>query len=374
MCTRSFESLSEAQLKSIEKQMLPGALSESGFLVQGDSLMDVYGDDKSYLQKVNITYDQIADVLETIAGKTYRKRKLLYERNPDGNIYDDFLIDGRYKVKVQSYMGAQTCPFQDPEDKNYYGYQYGSADIFVEDTKTGKKIVYNTLLPHMIRHHHFFESPRVSHRVDPEQIIQMFDIQPNVDYAPKYVTEYQWSLGSGSSHLDDHEKECFDKFMKVLAIDTYETPDFTAYIMPGCFLMSTRLYKGDMDACSYEQARRQMIEHDNKSSEEWNTTCSSDSSKSHIYTEDEIATIIRKEMELTKLYHENGTLFHPEDDNVNINMLVIKKNYVPWLDKRDELKFTFKGAKAKVSKYQAYSSGSISKYKYIPVEEDCNTA
>ena len=367
MCTRSFENVSQDELKSIEKQMLPGALSESGFLLQGDSLVDVYGYDKSYLQKVGITYDQIADVLETIAEKAYRKQKVLYERNPDGDVYGDLMIDGRYKIKLVSYRGAQTCPFQDPTDKHYYGYEYGSTDVHVEDIKTGKKITYSTLLPHMIRYHHFFESPKVSHRVDPAQIIEMFNIQPGVNYEPKRVTELTWSLQSGSSHLLTQYHTKYNLFFKTLAIDKIKNDKFIAYVTP-CRIAMIELYSLDIMDDSYEQMRKNMYKEDNKRAEEWNNKSSG--SNSHIYTEDEINTAIKKELELIKLFNENGTLIHPEDKNVRMNMMVIKDSYAHWYQQKEELEFKYKDVNVKVSKYNEYSYGNVGKYTYIQVEED----
>lgn len=173
MCQRSFESLSPKDIDDIQKIMLPGGKSESGFLLHGDSLRDIYEADRKFLEKLGITYQQISDVLTTVLHKAIRKRHHHYEKTKDFWPEEGFLVDGRYRVKIVTYMGAQTCPFQDPEDKRYFGYEYGDSDITVTDEKTGRTLKYNTLLPHMIEHHHFFESPNVSHRLNPENVIDM---------------------------------------------------------------------------------------------------------------------------------------------------------------------------------------------------------
>jgi len=109
----------------------------------------------------------------------------------------------------------------------YYGYEYGSTDVLIENLNTGKKIQFNTLLPHMIRYHHFFESPNVSHRLDPKDVIEIFNLQEGIDYSPKYVTKYYWSIDMSSSHLEDYIKELKNNIIEQSAtricLNKYET-------------------------------------------------------------------------------------------------------------------------------------------------------
>src|SRR5579883_3192081 len=160
MCERAFETLSDEEIAFIQERMLPRNLeteeekkmkriSVSGFLLPGESLREIYEVDRRFLENARITYDQIADVLTTVVGKACRKRHHHYKKTNDYWPTEGFLVDGRYQVKINTYAGAQECPFQDPTDTRYFGYQYGSSDVTVMDTKTRKQLVYNTLLPHM---------------------------------------------------------------------------------------------------------------------------------------------------------------------------------------------------------------------------------
>ena len=54
-CNKSFGSFSQDELDKIEKIMLPGKLSETGFIQKGDSLLKIYQDDKIYLDRAGIT-------------------------------------------------------------------------------------------------------------------------------------------------------------------------------------------------------------------------------------------------------------------------------------------------------------------------------
>jgi hypothetical protein len=87
-------------------------------------------------------------------------------------------------------------------------------------------------MPHMIRHHHFFQSPQVSHRVDPEKVIRMFDLKPGVNYAPKYVTTLVWTIRSAASRFDSGQQEKMERLMKVLAVKTSKTEKLTIYVFP----------------------------------------------------------------------------------------------------------------------------------------------
>jgi len=185
-CNLPYEQLSPEELVEIEYRMYPGNYSQSGFLQQGDSLIEVIDNDKRYLRSVNITYKQIVDRIETIIGKYYRSLDLKKE---------SMLIENKYKITSICSLGAQECPFQNKKkDQGYHGHEYGNADITIVNIETGESITFSNLLPHMIVKHHFFESPKSLYRLDPSQIIRILDIKPNIDYQPTYKYFYSWDL------------------------------------------------------------------------------------------------------------------------------------------------------------------------------------
>jgi len=101
-CNVSFEELDDNEINKIEKRMYPGKYSVLGFLQPGEILMNVYKNDKIFLDKINITYKQMYYKLRTIVGKYYRSLKLGKE----------CLIEGKFTVSSICYNGAQICPFQ----------------------------------------------------------------------------------------------------------------------------------------------------------------------------------------------------------------------------------------------------------------------
>jgi hypothetical protein len=234
-CNRDFKDISQEELDTIEKSLYPvidllpenykqldhlgkikavygikddGLISHAGFLKQGEKLRDIYQKDMESLNRHQITTDQIADLLTSFMKKFNNERKLEGQTSSEersiikktieklnGNPFSHYpmhpdlccsdiavlQIDGRYVVFYRYFMGSQTCPFQHPDDKSYHGYNYGCRDYYVYDTEKEEGFGFGCLLPHMIREHQFFEGS-VPYRVDPEQIIRLFEMKPGVDY------------------------------------------------------------------------------------------------------------------------------------------------------------------------------------------------
>ncbi len=219
--------LSKEELLRVENVCHDKNFSKACFLKEDQSLLEVCKADRDYLESVKISPKQISDRMKYIV-----KLAFLLNQHPTENyigkdvpfiIYgNDHISDERYTYETPDYivryvgwMGAQTCPFQSPEDKHYYGYEYGCSDFLIINKRTGKHIQFNSLLWHMIEIHTFFEGPQTLYRVEPSIVIDVLDIHPGVDYSPEYTEENVWELkGSGSY---DEEKE----IIKKIALETY---------------------------------------------------------------------------------------------------------------------------------------------------------
>ena len=149
--------------------------------------------------------------------------------------YVPMVVENIYEVtKCTIYMGAQECPFQNREkDSGYHGYEYGDRDVTITNIRTGKAIEFNTLLIHMIRCHHFFESPKSSHRLNPKDVIELFDLKPGMDYSPKYQYYYLWSMNS-SGNCGPSLTDADLKLIKQMALKSYsqktEQVDLIAFL------------------------------------------------------------------------------------------------------------------------------------------------
>lgn len=67
--------------------------------------------------------------------------------------------------------GSERCPFLSEEV--YHGFQYGAADVFVVNRTSGASFQYSSLLPHMIKHHRFFEGAGATYRLDPNLVCKV---------------------------------------------------------------------------------------------------------------------------------------------------------------------------------------------------------
>ena len=220
-CNVSNDQLSMEEWSSIESRMRPDRYSQVGFLAEDEKLSTVIEQDRQTLQHFGITYDQIADILKYIEDKYIKSSHLVA------------LINEKYQVSSVCYMGAQECPFQNHKlDDRYHGVDYGSVDLTVKNVATGKTITFGTLLHHLIRAHHFFESPKSPYRLDPVDVIELFDLKPGVVYTPKYEILEEWTHTSSSSNIM-YGKEGVEVLLSV-CLEKYDTgiPGVLCMVLP----------------------------------------------------------------------------------------------------------------------------------------------
>lgn len=221
--------LTQEQITKFESLYLkPGDFCGHGFIDENDKLIDIYNNDMETLSKYNITTKQISDILTTITEKYDRKFKLIRgdsmsnaEFSPeimkhhykelsqlDKNLFSErcnsgyswrkinvintnpIIIDNKYLITRISYWGYQACPFvyfSETVDRTLGG----GDDYWIYDLETKKTLQFNDMLIHLIRDHHFFEG-NVSHRLDPIDVINFFDLKPNVDYSPNFIEVNRW--------------------------------------------------------------------------------------------------------------------------------------------------------------------------------------
>lgn len=123
----------------------PGALSEAGFLAEGEDLNEVIARDRATCEQYGLTPK---DVGQKIAEILRGERK------------DEF------DLKTQSWRGMQECPF----DKGFK--PFSSLDFTITNKKTDKSFSGPGLIAHLLTDHDFFEG-NTSYRVDPEEAIEV---------------------------------------------------------------------------------------------------------------------------------------------------------------------------------------------------------
>ncbi|MGO8865311.1 MAG: hypothetical protein ACLQME_02305 [Alphaproteobacteria bacterium] len=147
--------------------MRPGAFSKTGFLGPNERLRDVIAADAKTLQKLNLTYAEIAFKLDALiaaaeASPVHRARLRALQ------------------CRVQVYQGFQICPWAlgspDAQCSAGLGVRHGSVDWWVTNLRTGEEMKGPGLVVHLIRDHHFFEGLMSPNRVDPSRLAHILDL------------------------------------------------------------------------------------------------------------------------------------------------------------------------------------------------------
>lgn len=186
------EELNNHQVIIVEQRMRPNQWSIAGFLTEQQSLHEVAVRDLKTLQERSITCDQIADKLE---GLTYKWSRF----SQPGHLP---LAEGKYLIRKMQTRGYQTCPFTfSDKEHDDCGDRQGSADYCVTNIETEEEFRFASLMPHMIRGHHFFQGG--TYRVDPEKAIAFFGLKENVSY--KLKTRGYWDEVDSISGIDPED-------------------------------------------------------------------------------------------------------------------------------------------------------------------------
>jgi hypothetical protein len=170
---RGLKEINGRTIAELEEDMRPGAKSDvgsaAGFLGPDEKLLDVMAaDNKSVVDDLGLTHQELAKHLHAM-GTIGRWQA--DQRKPEA----EFVYRGRrFKVKLMVTRGFQPSPFLD-------GTKSGS-NVTVENLDTGKKLTYGLLVPYMIERYGFYEGKGTSYRVDPREVVEVFDfLKPKVD-------------------------------------------------------------------------------------------------------------------------------------------------------------------------------------------------
>lgn len=200
-------------LEKFESRLYPNKSSQVGFLAPGQKLMDVINSDREYLARRNITCTQIGNILDRITHR-FQQRNMITD--------DKFEV-----IDSISFMGYQDCPFESL-DKESHGC-IGSCDITVKNLRSGKTLFFPALAGHLIREHGFFQGPGTHYRVEPADVIEVFEIQPGVVYdIPSAIVSKWGTRGSGSQCMNPD----YINSLKMFALDIFAHQDFIAMIFP----------------------------------------------------------------------------------------------------------------------------------------------
>lgn len=160
---RDLKSLNQRPIAALEKEMRPGASSDSGFLGEAESLLEVLvADNDTVTQKLKLSHAQLAKPLLVIG----------YYAAQHAGAKPIAVSYGKEDFQVYSSLsrGFQDSPFDDGTKTN--------ATILITNLRTGQKLNYSLLVPHMIERYGFYEGKGTPYRVDPLKIAQVLGLTP----------------------------------------------------------------------------------------------------------------------------------------------------------------------------------------------------
>jgi hypothetical protein len=149
--------------------MRPGALSQTGFLGEAESLHKVLAHDSQALAELGVTCEELAARLDALLGaaETARSRTAYV---------------GHHRIEVTVYTGFQMCPWSVDIHHGQCtaggGVQHGSVDWRIRNLRSGQQMRGPGLIVHLIRDHRFFEGFGSPHRVDPTELARLLELGP----------------------------------------------------------------------------------------------------------------------------------------------------------------------------------------------------
>lgn len=148
------------EILKAQQNMCPGVITMHGFLGRDSrDLIQIIDEDKSTIEELNISCNQIADKME-------------YFREQGKRGLGEFIkVEPHFAVKVDSVRGKLRCPFEDPG-------LIHKTNITVKNLKKDTDVTFTDMSIHCIRAHSFFEGKGSFFRMNPEHLIETLEIIP----------------------------------------------------------------------------------------------------------------------------------------------------------------------------------------------------
>lgn len=160
---RTLTRINGVSIRDLEEMMSSDRFSVSGFLGKRESLLAVLAEDNDFVRSRGLTHQEIALHLKYLVALFQHIIPNSSEEN-----HFTFVYHGReYRLGWEFFMGDQGSPFNDGTK--------ASGDMHVTNLKNGKRIFFSLLLPEMIERYGFYEGRGTRYRLDPSQILEVFD-------------------------------------------------------------------------------------------------------------------------------------------------------------------------------------------------------
>jgi hypothetical protein len=151
-------------IADLERVMRPGELSQAGFLGDDESLLRVMAaDNRHVVDELGLTHQELAKHLRAMQAIFHHHCKTTNEFRTAVFVYNG----RRFTAWEDSWFDSQGSPFRDGT--------WTSVDVTVTNLDNGKELKYSGLVPLMIERYGFYEGKGTPYRVEPRDVIEVFD-------------------------------------------------------------------------------------------------------------------------------------------------------------------------------------------------------
>ena len=158
---RNLKSINDIPVEELQADMKPwpsmdSAHSMHGFLGQDDFLLDTMATDNDDVLERDLNHQLLAKPLRYMVASAIKDcRRVVYK----GVVYE---------LDLGGSQGIQHSPFRDDTGT--------TCDLTVRNIETGKEIKFSLLLVDMIERYGFYEGKGTSYRLEPSDIIEIFNL------------------------------------------------------------------------------------------------------------------------------------------------------------------------------------------------------
>jgi len=155
-------------LAEVETRMRPGNYSQSGFLGQNESLVEVLQNDAHELAEFGVEASELSAALGRLLETAVVSKRSVTRV-------------GHYDVRIRQYKGSQICPFAPEPFENPCpggGTKLGSIDWEIRNNRRSFRLAGPGLIVHLIGIHNFFEGLESPYRVAPRALAELLELGP----------------------------------------------------------------------------------------------------------------------------------------------------------------------------------------------------
>lgn len=155
-------------LAEVEARMRPRSYSQSGFLGQNESLVEVLQNDAHELAELGVEASELSAALGRLLETALVSKRSITRV-------------GDHDIRIQRYKGFQICPFAPEPFENPCpggGAKLGSIDWEIRNNRRSFRLSGPGLIVHLIGIHSFFEGLESPYRVAPRALAELLELGP----------------------------------------------------------------------------------------------------------------------------------------------------------------------------------------------------